>query len=133
MCGIVGVFDPKKQTNHTAEDISYLLEHRGPDEGGSYIYKNFGLSFAMKRLAILDIKNGQQPYISPDGNVVIFNGEIFNSEAIYKSLGIKSTSQLKFHECEVIALLYKKYGPEFLNKLNGMFSVAILDKKTILF
>jgi asparagine synthase (glutamine-hydrolysing) len=129
MCGIVGVLDPKKQINYIADDISYLLEHRGPDEGGSFNNKKIGLSFAMKRLAILDIKNGQQPYISPEGYVVIFNGEIFNSEDLYNSLGLKQKSFLKFHECEVIALLYKKYGKQFLEKLNGMFSVAIFDQK----
>jgi asparagine synthase (glutamine-hydrolysing) len=129
MCGIIGLIDPNQKVRYDISDLNQMQNHRGPDERGVYKKSIEGLSMAMTRLSIVAVKEAHQPYISKDGYVVIFNGEIFNCASLFKEIDKLQSDKLNGHEVEVIYFLYKKYGESFLHKLNGMFSLSIYDPK----
>jgi len=129
MCSILGLvdFDSKDQLkNEKIHKVNSYLTHRGPDDKG--YYNDQYVSFAFNRLSILDLKNGNQPIIK-NHIVSIFNGEIYNFKEIrdeLKSFGFyfKSNS-----DSEIIASAFLKWGIKCIDKFNGMFSIAIYDKK----
>jgi asparagine synthase (glutamine-hydrolysing) len=128
MCGIFGYFDFEGNSLES-EKISSMgdaIRYRGPD--GQGIYSEPGLALGNQRLAIIDIENGQQPFISEDGNVVVVqNGEIFNHVELAEELS-GSEYECKTHsDTEVLLRLYQKHGIDFISKLNGMFAITIWD------
>lgn len=124
MCGIIG-------TNFISERFDKslkLLHHRGPDFQNSIKIDN--KQFGHTRLAIIDLdEEANQPMIFDD-ILLVFNGEIYNyKELIHvEHLECKTKS-----DSEVLIRLYQKYGFDFLNKLNGMFSFCIYDMKKDLY
>jgi len=123
MCGITGAIG---LDNCPKEKLLNLILHRGPDSNGWF--EDDGIFLGHTRLAIQDLSaNGNQPMFSHDGRyVIIFNGEIYNHLDIRKELEkdypFKSTC-----DTETLLYAYIKYGPEALNKLNGIFAFAIYD------
>jgi len=93
MCGIVGIFDLKEKREINRQLLSRMNEsqyHRGPDEGGLHIEAGIGLGH--RRLAIIDLTNGQQPMVSRDKNAVLtFNGEIYTAYRSRHRVGPSST------------------------------------------
>lgn len=130
MCGICGIyyFDKEKKVNQkNIISMMKLLHHRGPDDEGIFLLNNVGLGH--KRLSIIDLKTGKQPIFNESGDiVVIFNGEIYN----YIELKKKYLVSHKFKtnsDTEVIVHLYEEFGIDFINKLDGMFTIALYDLK----
>ena len=104
------------------------MVHRGPDDDGYYIKGPIGLGF--RRLSIIDIEGGHQPMSDADGSVrVVFNGEIYNFPELRREL--ESFGHIFRTRCdtEVIVLGYKHWGDEVLNRMNGMFGLAIWDER----
>ncbi|WP_194851040.1 asparagine synthase B [Nonlabens antarcticus] len=133
MCGIVGVFELKKESALQREDVLELskkLRHRGPDWSGIYCGKNAIL--AHERLTIVDPQSGGQPLYSPDGKVILaVNGEIYNHQEIrakYPDYNFKTKS-----DCEVILALYQDKGVDFMDDLLGMYAFALYDSEKDLF
>ncbi len=130
MCGITGFFNPLGIDNNLEliNKMTDSLTHRGPDSRGIYI-DNI-CAFGHRRLSIIDLATGHQPMWDNEKSVcTIFNGEIYNFLEIRKELeelGIKFNTK---SDTEVIIYSYKYWGEEFIEKLNGMFSIAIYDKK----
>ncbi len=132
MCGILAFYNKDKNKIFNKELFRTLLntiKHRGPDSNG--IFQNNNFIFGMNRLSIIDQKNGDQPMSSENGDYrIIFNGEIYN----YKELKLElERNNVKFKsnsDTEVVLNLYIKYGEKFLNKLNGMFAIAIYKVST---
>lgn len=128
MCGIAGQFN----TDGAPVDREILrmaledLRHRGPDEEGFHCEGPVGL--AMRRLAIIDLSGGQQPKWNEDHTIeVIFNGEIYNHEELRKELqdhGHRFSSQ---SDTEVIVHAFEQWGEAFVERLNGMFAIALWD------
>lgn len=123
MCGIVGSFGSELSLNALPLQS---ISHRGPDDQGSYQYNKVLLGHT--RLSILDLSaNGHQPMTSADDQlVIVYNGEIYNHLDIRKELGetgYKSTS-----DTETLLFAYRKWGMGMLQKLNGIFAFALLDK-----
>ena len=123
MCGIVGCFGKiDKRINFAGKSIF----HRGPDEQ-KYIEGN-DWSIQFNRLSIIDLsKDAMQPF-NYDGVDIFVNGEIYN----YVELREKYKKEFKFKtssDIEIIPYLYRKLGIKFLNILNGMFSMIIVDNK----
>ena len=129
MCGILGIIDPNNKNRYDISELNRIQIHRGPDESGVFNNNTIGLSMAMTRLSIVDVNEAHQPYLSKDGYIVIFNGEIFNCASLFKEINQLQSTKLNGYEVEIIYFLYKKYGESFLNKLNGMFSLSIYDPK----
>lgn len=129
MCGIFGKtnFD-KKEINRLSKGLK-LLEHRGPDQTGTYYDENIFMGH--QRLSILDLsENGKQPMLSNSEDVVItVNGEIYNFKEIKKEL----ESTYKFNsnsDSEVLIYGYIQWGlDELLKKIDGMFAFTLYDKK----
>jgi asparagine synthase (glutamine-hydrolysing) len=102
------------------------MTHRGPDDEGYYISGNLGLGF--RRLSIIDLSGGHQPMSDKENSVwLIFNGEIYNFPELKKELEGYGHSFLTNSDTEVIIIGYKHWGIEVLNRLNGMFGLALWD------
>jgi len=132
MCGITGIFNLSADPfvdNHSLEQMTGMLAHRGPDETSFLVEEGIGLGF--KRLSIIDLSNGRQPFFSEDRSVcMICNGEIFNYRELRKELIAKGYRFNTHCDVEVIVHLYKEYGMELLNHLNGQYAFALYDKHT---
>ena len=127
MCGIIGVFDVKSDTNQLRPQVlemSKKIRHRGPDWSGIFCGNNTLL--AHERLAIVDPQSGGQPLYSDDKKLVLaVNGEIYNHTDLRKDLN--DYNFLTHSDCEVILALYRKKGVNFLEDLNGIFAFALYD------
>tara|TARA_Y100001938_G_scaffold150938_1_gene244522 strand:- start:2438 stop:4063 length:1626 start_codon:yes stop_codon:yes gene_type:complete len=117
MCGIIGTTN--KRLNRTSLN---QISHRGPDERG--LHSDSDICLGHTRLSILGLDCGTQP-LSDDEIVLSYNGEIYNYIELANSLGISSSS-----DTEVLAKYYQAHGLEkTLRDINGMFSIAIYDRK----
>ncbi|MBK5200396.1 MAG: asparagine synthase B [Spirochaetaceae bacterium] len=128
MCGFVGMFDIIESSEDDRQRVltmSKKIRHRGPDWSGIYCGKTTILSH--ERLSIVDPLSGKQPLYSKDGRYILTaNGEIYN----HKELRLEFAGEYDFlteSDCEVILPLYIKYGPDFLEMLNGIFAFAVYD------
>ena len=136
MCGITGVYDPRFR--HTPDEtlltsMADAISHRGPDESSVFIARNIGFGF--RRLSIMDVANGHQPFFNQDRSIVLIcNGEIYNYHELRLELQGKGCRFTTNCDVEVILHLYIVYGINFLNKLNGQFAFSIFDRnKEMLF
>ena len=127
MCGIIGVFELKQEAEQLREQVlemSKKLRHRGPDWSGIHVSDNAIL--AHERLAIVDPQSGRQPLYTKDKSIVLAaNGEIYNHRALRAEV-----PEYEFQtnsDCEIILALYKKYGADFVEKLNGIYAFALYD------
>lgn len=130
MCGIFGYFDRNSQSLDSSklQAMGDAIEHRGPDDCG--IYEGQGFALGNQRLSIIDVEGGHQPFISDDENIVLVqNGEIFNHIELAQELAQDGFPCKSHSDTEVLLRLYERDGINFLNKLNGMFCIAIYDKK----
>lgn len=124
MCGILGGNNPKWDYEKGIQS----LYHRGPD--GQCVERYDGLTLAFARLAIMDLsENGMQPMTSMDGNVtIVYNGEIYGYDKLRKELEHKYPFRSK-SDTEVILYAYLEYGDNFIDKIDGMFALAIYDRR----
>ncbi len=135
MCGISGIIslDKKAIKKDEIKSINDLISHRGPDDEGFYIEKNF--AFGHRRLSILDLSlDGHQPMSYKDRYTITYNGEVYNYLEIRAELIQFGYSFNSETDTEVILASYDKWGQECVSKFNGMWSFAIYDsKKEIIF
>lgn len=130
MCGIAGIFSPNNTPRE--ELLSAMLQtlvHRGPDAQKVWINKGIGLAHA--RLSIIDLDiSANQPMQDPDsGNMIIFNGEIYNYIELREALiSLGYTFKTK-SDTEVILKSYHHWGVDCLNRFNGMWAIVIFDRK----
>lgn len=132
MCGICGFISRKLDSEDNLAAMSNLLAHRGPDDHGEEIYQIQGgkyVGFAHRRLSILDLSDkGHQPMHSKDRRIsVVFNGEIYNYGELKRQL--KDYIFVSACDTEIIIAAYLRWGIDFVKKINGMFAIALLDRK----
>ncbi len=124
MCGLAGIYNPKGVKRETLKKMSDAISHRGPDAEGFFVDDTFAL--AHRRLSIIDLSEAaNQPMQSACGRYhMVFNGEVYNYKEVAKGLEVelKTTG-----DSEVILEAFAKWGPEMVNRLNGMFTIAIFD------
>ena len=127
MCGICGFTG--KQDEVTLRGMTQSIFHRGPDEDG--FYSDGKINLGMRRLSIIDVTTGHQPVHNEDKDLwTIFNGEIYNFQELRKELEGKGHRFYTDHsDTEAIVHLYEEYGIRFVHKINGMFAIALWDKK----
>ena len=132
MCGIFGYWDRRQQAlgDDALRGMAQALLHRGPDDEGIHHRPQRGVAIGNRRLAIIDLGGGHQPFVSDDGQIaVVQNGEIFNHVELAAELRAQGV-QLRTHsDTEVILRLYEREGIACLRRLNGMFSIAIDDAR----
>ena len=128
MCGFVGFTNFITHSENVLKNMMDVIVHRGPDSSGSYIDSKIALGF--RRLSILDLKNGDQPMFNEDKSLIlIFNGEIYNSNILRQELKKAGHIFANNSDSEVLLHCYEEYGKNIVNKLRGMFAFAIWDKK----
>ncbi len=132
MCGICGFMSRRIITKEQLTAMNDTMYHRGPNDSGAEIYEaadGYRVGMAQRRLSILDLSPlGHQPMHAGDGRVtVVFNGEIYNFQELKKELSdypFRSTC-----DTEVILAAYLKWGIDCIKRLNGMFAIALYDRK----
>ena len=138
MCGISGYLNLEGISQDKAEKISRLMgdaiQHRGPDATGFWFDSPNGVVLSHRRLAVLDVtKAGNQPMTSNSGRyVLVFNGEIYNHQKLRKELskiGVNPSWESR-SDTETLLALFDAFGFQLsLNKLVGMFAIALWDKE----
>lgn len=132
MCGIVGSLDFSGDGSRHANLVRAMvniLRHRGPDDEG--FYTDGPIHFGFRRLSILDLSPaGHQPMASDDGRYhVIFNGEIYNYLELREELKRHGHVFHTGSDTEVILKAYGMWGPDCVERFNGMWGLAIWDSK----
>ncbi|WP_239615847.1 asparagine synthase (glutamine-hydrolyzing) [Cohnella mopanensis] len=130
MCGIFGYYsrDGSSLQRNVLQSMADSIKHRGPDDCA--IWEGKGVALGNQRLSIIDIEGGNQPFISDDGNIIVVqNGEIYNHIELAKYVSDKGYPCKTNSDTEVILRLYEVHGIDFVDKLNGMFSIAIYDSR----
>ncbi|AVR46894.1 asparagine synthase (glutamine-hydrolyzing) [Christiangramia fulva] len=132
MCGINGVLtlNSSRSVRSILADMNQKIIHRGPDEDGFFENENssFRIGMAMRRLSIIDLATGKQPFYSEDGKIaLVFNGEIYNFQKLRRQLEAKGVVFNTTSDTEVILRLYEKYGTDSFRMLDGMFAFSIYD------
>ena len=128
MCGITGGVGPSAPNKQLLDAQLISLQHRGPDDSGTYV--NNGIGLGMGRLAIVEIAAGKQPASDASEQInMVFNGEIYNYRELRFELEQSGIHCRTSSESEVIINLYLKFGLDFIGKLNGMFAIALHDAR----
>ncbi|CAM1341426.1 asparagine synthase (glutamine-hydrolyzing) [Tenacibaculum amylolyticum] len=129
MCGIAGfISNNENQIDGYVSNTVESINHRGPDEHGYHHSENVCL--LNTRLSIIDIENGKQPFYNNNKEIVVVqNGEIYNFVEVKNELIKLGCTFETSSDTEVILKAYESYGTECFSKFNGMFAIAIYDKK----
>jgi asparagine synthase (glutamine-hydrolysing) len=128
MCGITGGIGPSAPQQLLLDAQLKSIEHRGPDDSGTYL--NNGIGLGMCRLAIVEIAAGKQPASNTAEQIhIVWNGEIYNYRELRTELEGRGAHFRDSSESEVVINLYLEFGLNFISKLNGMFAIAIHDAR----
>ncbi|MFC4386828.1 asparagine synthase (glutamine-hydrolyzing) [Gracilibacillus marinus] len=133
MCGIVGWIDFTRRIDQQMDDVEAMtksLHHRGPDETGYWQSEHVCLGH--KRLVVVDPVGGKQPMIKEKNTskyVLVYNGELYNTEDIRKELLRKGWTFDSHSDTEVLLKSYMEWGEAHVDKLNGIFSFVIWDEQ----
>lgn len=132
MCGIVGIVERDRRRPIAEPELERMvrtLHHRGPDEQGLVTLPGVGLG--MRRLSIVDLAGGSQPFASEDGQIqLVANGEIYNFLDVRRTLEARGHRFSSRSDIEVLVHAYEEYGEEFLTHIRGMYALALWDART---
>ena len=135
MYGIAGIVERDQRKPISSERLLKMvrvLTHRGPDDEGYVGLPGVGL--AMRRLAIVDVDGGHQPFKSEDGEIhLVANGEIYNHLELRKMLIAHGHCFRSESDIEVLVHAYEQWGTSFLERVHGMFAVALWDGRQRIF
>src|SRR5437764_2755327 len=125
VCGIAGLYSPAGPPNPELVDaMRAALVHRGPDEGSTDAFGRCVLGH--QRLKVIDLETGYQPVSNEAGDVVaVFNGEAYNFLSLRDELDgheVRGTG-----DTPILPHLYEESGPRFVERLHGMFAIALWD------
>lgn len=128
MCGICGIWGAEHEDQERLDTMLESIRHRGPNDKGILFMPPAALG--MVRLAIIDLESGAQPMHSPDGHVsLVFNGEIYNFRELRKEIEAFHPFRTR-SDTEVILNGYLLWGEDVFRRLNGMFAIALWDRRT---
>ena len=131
MCGIVGLIDASGRfsKSEVVSRMADVMLKRGPDGYGEFVEPP--LAMAMRRLSIIDLEHGWQPFFSSDNQIVAFqNGEIYNFKELRNPLERKGYVFKSHSDTEVLAHGFAEWGIDgLLERIDGMYALAILDKR----
>ena len=131
MCGIAGICSPRAEVDGADGRLAAMLAcmvHRGPDASGAFVDGTIALG--SRRLAIIDLKGGDQPIYNEDDSVcLVYNGEVYNFPELRDRLIAKGHSFRTRTDSETIVHLYEELGPALVEELNGMFAFALWDSR----
>ena len=128
MCGIVGFVGARDNAQEILQAMMDRIAHRGPDGQGQFLEGPVALG--QRRLSIIDLEGGRQPMYNEDESlVVVFNGEIYNFQALREELTAAGHTFATRSDTEVLLHGYEQWGREMLDRLRGMFTFAIWDRR----
>ncbi len=131
MCGICGLATAESGAVADIEAVKRMnrrLVHRGPDSDG--VFQRGCVALAMRRLSIIDLEHGDQPISNEDGSVtVVQNGEIYNYRELRAELERRGHRFSTASDTEVLVHLYEEHGDGFVERLRGMFALALWDER----
>src|SRR5262250_3799191 len=131
MCGIAGILnlvDGPPPDLAVLHRMGAVLQHRGPDHFA--IERDQRVGLVARRLAIVDVAGGHQPYRSEDDRVIaVFNGEIFNYPELHRELAEHGHRFASRTDGEVLVHLYEEHGEALCERLNGQFAFALWDRR----
>jgi asparagine synthase (glutamine-hydrolysing) len=133
MCGICGVIQIQGEPRPVVADsvldaMTDVMSHRGPNDRGTHVSP--GASIGARRLSIVDVDGGHQPFANEDGTIwAIQNGELYNHSALREELRGRGHRFASRCDTEVLPHLYEEYGLSFPEHLRGMFGLAIWDRR----
>src|SRR5581483_1772401 len=131
MCGICGVVQvagsPRRVIEPAALDaMTDLMQHRGPNDRGTYAAP--GVALGVRRLSIIDVEGGHQPFANEDETVwAVQNGELYNHPAIREALGRDGHRFRSRCDTEILPHLYERDGERLPERLRGKFGLAVWD------
>jgi len=131
MCGIFGAVSlsgaPLKHPDCVAA-MAAALAHRGPD--GERIVGHERARLGARRLAIMDLTTGDQPFQSPDASIwMVCNGEIYNAPELRREYTLAGYPFRSTGDIETIVPLYERFGADGVGRLEGMFGLAVWDDR----
>jgi asparagine synthase (glutamine-hydrolysing) len=131
MCGISGAYWSKQRPADADRVVDRMIDaigHRGPDSDGRSQASEWDVAF--KRLAIIDLSGGEQPLASEDGMIECFlNGEIYNYLTLRRELSARGHRFKTTSDTEVLPHLYEDFGVGMFGRLNGMFTIVVIDHR----
>src|SRR3954447_22682337 len=131
MCGICGLVVGERERAPDLDAVARMsgrLVHRGPDDDG--LFHEGPMALAARRLSIIDLAGGHQPIANEDGScVVVQNGEIYNYRQLKRELEGRGHRFATDCDTEVLVHGYEEWGESFVERLRGMFAVALWDKR----
>ena len=128
VCGILGLAG-RGPVEPATLDLVELMHHRGPDGEGRFVDGRVGL--AMRRLAIIDLDTGDQPVANEAGDIVcVCNGEIYNYRELRAELVTAGHTFRGDGDIEILPHLYEEHGEAFVERLRGMFALALWDSRS---
>lgn len=129
MCGIVGLWDTARSLPlpEAVRSMSTSQTHRGPDNAGVFTDESAGIALGHQRLSIIDLStSGNQPMRSTkSGDVIVYNGEVYNYRYIRKELNNRGCTFTSSSDTEVILEAFAEYGLDCVNQFRGMFAFAV--------
>jgi asparagine synthase (glutamine-hydrolysing) len=127
MCGICGVAGGSSDSRDLVQRMCSALAHRGPDDEG--VVHLDSVTLGMRRLSIVDLEGGHQPIHNEDSKVwVVQNGEIYNHLELRDQLVVAGHRFYTQSDTEVLVHGYEQWGEDLVERLNGMFAFALLDR-----
>lgn len=135
MCGLAGIFayhaDAPLVDEAALLSMRERMRNRGPDAAGLWVSEDRHIGLAHRRLSIIDLSEaGAQPMRDPQtGNVVIFNGEIYNYRELRGELEREGATFRSHSDTEVLLHLYARHGKAMVERLRGMFAFALWDSR----
>jgi asparagine synthase (glutamine-hydrolysing) len=132
VCGICGVIqadgEPRRVVAPAVLDrMTDAMVHRGPDDRGTYT--SDGVAFGARRLSIVDVAGGHQPFSNEDGRIwAVQNGELYNHEELRARLAGEGHRFVSRCDTEIIPHLYERFGASFQAHLRGKFGIALWDE-----
>lgn len=134
MCGLVGFLSferpfPRERGERIVRDMAASLDYRGPDMDGYWSSANERCHLGHKRLAVIDLTEaGRQPMLDDTGRyVIVFNGEIYNFQALRDRLAGAGVTFRSKSDTEVLLKGYIAFGNAWFAQLDGQFALAIYD------
>ena len=133
MCGIAGkVFADRERpvSEELLRRMCAAMAYRGPDDEGIHLDTSAGIG--MRRLKVIDLAGGHQPMSNEDGSLwVVFNGEIYNHAQLREEMEARGHSFSSACDTEIILHLFEEYDTECFQHLQGMFAIAIWDRRSM--
>ncbi len=130
MCGICGQVYTDRHRQVAPEHIARMcrsIAHRGPDDEGFFVQGHVGIG--SRRLQVIDLETGHQPMANEDETIwTVFNGEIYNFASLREELTDRGHAFRTRSDTETIVHAYEEYDCRFLDRLNGMFGLAVWDQ-----